>query len=278
MDLRVDHVALGFSNRADMADHLASLGFEPAFGGTHRDGTTEMSLVGFDDGSYLELIGPASDDRPARWPTVITEDGGPAAWAIRVDDVGDIAKRLIDRGVQVHGPIHDHRERPDGLRVEWDHCYVGGPSARHVFPFVIADRTPRSRRVRPTPGVANSPLRGIAEVVVAVENLDATVARLKRIFRLPEPETTSHDAFGARLAHFPGQPLTLATPTGKSWLRGRLDAFGRRPAATLLLTDDMQDARREFPIELGERWFGRRFGTFESNRLGMTLGVVEREA
>jgi hypothetical protein len=250
---------------------------DPAYGGTHRDGTTEMSIVGFDDGSYLELIGLAGEERPARWPAVITEDGGPTAWAIRVEDVARTAKDLIDRGVQVRGPIHDHRERPDGTRVEWDHCLFGGPSARQVFPFAITDRTPRSYRVSPTPGVANSPLRGIGEVVVAVTDLDAAVARFKRVFRLPAPERATHDHFQAHVAHFPGQPLTLAEPRGKSWLRGRLDAFGPRPVGVLLVTDDMREVRREFPVEPADRWFGRRFDTFESDLVGRYLGVVERE-
>jgi len=277
MDLRIDHVAFGWSDRSEIVAHLERLGLDPEYGGTHRDGTTAMSLVGFDDGTYLELIGPAGEEPPARWQTIIESDAGPAAWAVRVDDVAETAKTLIDRGLQAHGPVHDYRERPDGVRVEWDHCTFGGPSARRVYPFAIADRTPRSYRVAPSPSVANTALRGIAEIVVAVEDLDTVIPRFKRRFRFPDPIRRTHDSFEARLAHFPGQPVTLAEPAGSSWLRSRLASVGRGPASVLIVTDDMGEVRRDFPVEIEDRWFGRRLARFDSERLGFRLGVVERE-
>ena len=278
MELRIDHVAFGWSGLEGLTEHVATMGLEPEYGGTHRDGTTEMSLLGFDDGSYLEFIAPTGEGRPARWPDHLLEDGGPAAWAIRVDEISTFAKQMIDRGVRIEGPIHDHRIRPDGVRVEWDHCYLGGSSMRSILPFALADRTPHAYRTTPTEQVAESSIQGIDQVVLAVEDLGSAVAWFKRIFRLPVPKRETHGDFEATLAHFPGYPVTLAEPAGHSWLRPRLDEFGRGPAAVLLETADMAQARNELSLTVRDRWFGRRYATFESERLGYQVGVIEGES
>jgi hypothetical protein len=125
--------------------------------------------------------------------------------------------------------------------------------------------------------VAEGPLLGIGEVVVGVQDLDSAVARFRRLFRLPVPMRDTHGDFGADLARFPGQPLTLAEPAGHSWLRPRLQELGRSPVAALFATDDMRAAADEFPLQQQERWFGRRYATFESEALGYRLGVVEQD-
>ena len=58
------------------------------YGGPHSNGATEMALVSFPDGSYLELMAPRADADPqalARqpWAEFLKRDGGPCAWAVR---------------------------------------------------------------------------------------------------------------------------------------------------------------------------------------------------
>lgn len=69
------------------------------YGGPHSSGLTKMPLLGFRNGSYIELISPTRpDSRPDIWRKQIEEDGGPCAWAIEVDDIGAEVAAAKDAG------------------------------------------------------------------------------------------------------------------------------------------------------------------------------------
>jgi hypothetical protein len=281
MDLTIDHVPFAWSDHDELVAEFSSLGLAPEYGGEHDNGVTQMSAVCFDDGSYVELVAPVPGDVDldgGYWPAFVRTDGGPCAWCVEVDDVVRAVKRAVDAGVPVAGPWHESRERADGVRVEWDRAEFGGPDDGQTYPFAIADRTPRAYRVQPTESVSGGPLTGIADVVVAVPDLDASVGQLDRLYRLPTPRRTDAPAFGARLASFPGQPLTLATPLDGdrgAWLAERLDAYGTCPCACLLGVEDLDVARDRHPLQDPETWFDRRVAWVDSATLARTLGVVE---
>ena len=193
--------------------------------------------------------------------------GDPRAWA----------KARIDAGLPVDGPKTAGRERDDGARVEWDMVFVGTEEEgeRQVHPFAISDRTPRERRVTPTPSVAEGPLTGVADVVVAVPDLHETVGMLRRTYRLPTPETWEDEAFGARLASFPGQPLTLASPLDDSWLAERLETVGAGPCAYLLGSEGLDAACDAYDLSEPTTWGDERVAWVDSDLLGTTVGVVE---
>lgn len=277
MDLAIDHVPFAWSDHDALVEEFTSLGLEPEYGGEHDNGVTQMSVVGFADGTYIEVIGPVGPDADLEegyWPEHVRTDGGPSAWCIEVEDVAAELKRAVDAGVPVAGPWHEGRERADGVGVEWDRAEFG---AGRKFPFAIADRTPRVYRVQPSERIAGGPLCGIGEVVVAVADLAASVDAFARLYRLPTPRRVEHDAFGAELASFPGQPLTLATPgDGRGgWLADRLDAYSGCPCACLLRTEDLDAAAERHPLGEPVEWFDRRAAWFESDALGGTLGVIE---
>jgi hypothetical protein len=56
--LPLDHVTVAGDDLRRMQAALAAIGIATVYGGAHRDGATEMALVSFPDGSYLELIAP----------------------------------------------------------------------------------------------------------------------------------------------------------------------------------------------------------------------------
>jgi Glyoxalase-like domain len=107
MKLQVDHVTLGASRLEALAGAFAANGLAADYGGLHSNGVTHMSQVGFDDGSYVELVSVLRPGQPSPWwQEHIVHEGGPCAWAVRVTDVDAEVQRLRARGVTVGDTTH----------------------------------------------------------------------------------------------------------------------------------------------------------------------------
>jgi hypothetical protein len=189
LDLRIDHVTVAGDVLADLEAEFASVGLPPEYGGEHSNGATHMSLLGFDDGTYVELLSATERARAAGrddywWADRIRADAGPAAWAVRSTDVERDADRLEAAGVPVAGPRSYQREREDGVTVAWDLAFPGSGEPGSLLPFLIEDRTPRRYRITPTEGVADGPIRGVETVVVGVPDLDDSTEALRDAFGL----------------------------------------------------------------------------------------------
>ncbi len=113
-------------------------------------------------------------------------------------------------------------------------------------------------------------------VVLGVNQLDRSIDLFQRLYGWSAPQTDEDAGLGARLAHFPGTPVTLAAARQESgWLAGRLAQFGESPCAFLLATADIDAAARRFPLAESGSWFGRRIMWFDPARLkGIRLGLV----
>lgn len=275
MDLDIDHVASAWADREAGVAACEAVGLPTADGGEHADGTTAMSVVGFPDGSYLELITDTGEAEPARWPAFVAGDAGPCAWCVGTDDVRAALSRALDAGVRVAGPDRDGRTRPDGVRVEWETAVLGDDLGA-TLPFLIEDRTPRRYRVTPAPALVDGPLVGVAEVVVLTEDPSSLAATLDRAFRVPRPETVDPEGFGATLHRFPGAGVALAEPDGGR-LADRLDAFGPAPCAVLVETADLAHALDTFDLTEPTAWGGDRVAWFDHPALREWLGVVAAE-
>src|SRR4051812_48385414 len=91
-DLKIDHITIAGRDLAKMRSALAAAGLESQYGGRHANHATEMAITSFPDGSYLELIALQTDADPAAvaahyWSPQLRNDGGPTAWAVRVQDL-----------------------------------------------------------------------------------------------------------------------------------------------------------------------------------------------
>lgn len=283
MALRIDHVTIAGPELASMEKAFADIGLATDYGGPHSNGITHMALLRFQDGSYLELISTLEKGRTDHqfWPEHIAGNAGPCAWAVEVNDVAVEAARVAALGVPVEGPFYYHRQRPDGIKVEWDLAFLGAGSPGATLPFIIKDRTPREWRVRPSPNVSSpgqSELSGVAEIVLGTDDLHKAIDLFRRVYDWADPQLDDDLAFGATLAHFPGTPVTLATPHGEGrggWLSERLERFGEAPCAYLLGTADLDAACARFGLSWPVGWFNRRVAWFDSLRLhGVRLGLV----
>ncbi|HEU5438807.1 MAG TPA: VOC family protein [Ktedonobacterales bacterium] len=282
----VDHVTVAGEALDRLERAFAEIGLAPVYGGAHSTGGTQMALVGFDDGSYIELIAAQTPGSASgKWAAQIAGNGGPCAWCARTSDIAAEAARVAALGVPVRGPVAMSRRRPDGTQVEWELLYPGDQEPGATLPFVIQDRTPRELRVQPSPSVADRELRGVAQVILGVERIAPAVALFRRVYGLEAPEQREDAGFGARLARFVGTPVTLAEPlpgAAGDWLRERLAHFGPAPCAYLLASSDLDASARRMGLTLapeasGEsgEWFGQRAAWVAPERLGATrLGVV----
>jgi catechol 2,3-dioxygenase-like lactoylglutathione lyase family enzyme len=250
MDLRIDHVTVAGRDLDRLVDAFDDAGLPVEYGGRHSNGVTHMAIVGFRDGSYLELISTLEPDADSPWwDGPIHGNGGPCAWAIDVADIDAASADLRDRGVEVDGPARYERTREDGTLVEWDLTSLGGGDPGSTLPFLISDRTPRERRVRPTGDLASSSIVGVDTVVLAVPDLDAAVERFRTAFDAGDPTLGESDDFDAGTASFPDLPVALAAPRGDGPLVDRLAAFGPRPVAYLLGDAGRDDDGRVIDVD-----------------------------
>ncbi len=279
MQIKVDHASVCGSDLNRLRTGFASVGLATDFGGPHAHGGTQMALLGFDDGSYLELIAPQKAGSPvdSGWAKMIAADAGPCAWAIGSHDLKADVARFKHQGLPVDGPAPGSRTRPDGKVIAWETAMVGSATPGSTLPFMIQDKTSRKLRVQPSASVKGSPLTGIAVVILGVHNLDAATALFRRAYGWNAPTLEDHPEFGARLAYFPGSPVVLAAPLGEhSWLSERSRTFGESPVAYLLGTPDLASASNRYKLSPESKWFGRNLAWFDAAKLnGIRLGVIQ---
>jgi hypothetical protein len=275
----IDHVTIAGKALAPLQARFAQAGLKTEYGGPHSNGATHMDLLGFRDGSYIELISlqdPGSVS--SLWQDAITGDAGPCAWAVDPGELSSESTRISSLGVTVQGPTPLNRRRPDGRMVEWDLAFVGDGQPGSMLPFLIHDRTPRSLRVQPSPSVDYGELIGIARVVLGVADLEPALQTFRTLYgwgTTTIPHTQS--LLGATLTCLVGGPVILATPIQESgWLYGRLQHFGALPCAFLVGTTDMAASATRYPLTSGESWFGREVRWIDPRHIGeLRLGFIE---
>src|ERR1035437_4543144 len=193
-DSRIDHVTISGSELKAMQAKLAAVGIASVYGGAHSIHATEMALVSFPDGSYLELMGIPPNAEVAAvsrhaWAKFLTENAGPCAWAMREKNLAAEVSRLKAAGVAVSAPVGSGRTRPDGVRLEWETSDVGGETRGAFFPFLIQDVTKREARAWPQGKPVTREFRGVTRVVIAVRNLDDALKRYWLAYGVPRPIT-----------------------------------------------------------------------------------------
>lgn len=255
--MNIDHVTIAGASLDALRKTFDTLGFPTDYGGPHSNGITHMALLGFDDGSYIELISTLKPGQESPWwDRYIKEDAGPCAWAIRADDIDAEAKRIAKQGVAVRGPDAMHRDRPDGKRVEWDLATLGEGDPGVKLPFLIHDRTPRSLRVEPSPSVAHSELTGIAHVVITAQDLHESDRIYSRLFGGWESPRGVDEHLPAELQTFDNLPVIFASPLDpRTPLAARHEKYGTCPLAYLIKSTDLGRSARRFPNAYEGLWF-----------------------
>ncbi len=280
MQIRIDHVTVCGAELEPLAEAFAAGGLVPEYGGPHANGVTHMALLGFQDGSYLELIAPLKPGRAdgSPWGKLMLGDAGAGAWAIRTHDIRGDVVRLNSLGIETEGPTAGSRRRPDGKVLEWQTASVGPGTPGAMLPFLIQDHTPREWRVQPSASLMGSGLNGIEAVVLGVNQIDSACASFRQAYNLKTPLMENHAEFGARIAYFEGSPIMLAEPLSQdSWLASRIGKFGDTPAGFLLRTGDLKQTAKGLELASHTHWFGDPVAWWGPEKLrGIRLGIIER--
>ena len=257
---------------------FADAGLAADYGGVHSNGVTHMALLGFDDGSYIELISTVEPGAPSPWwPQHIRDNGGPCGWCARLPDLAAECTRLASLDIPVRGPVRYHRDRPDGRRIEWDLAFVGPGEPGSTLPFLIQDRTRREQRVQPSASVGDSDISGVAKVVIGVRDLAWNAELFRRVYGWASRETRPDPGLEAMVVEFADTPVALAAPVAEgSWLSRRLAEFGDCPATLLLRSKDLGRSARRLESATAGAWVNQRALWFDQDRLtGTRLGIIQ---
>lgn len=274
--LELDHVSICGSNLDPLRQAFTDVGLVADFGGPHGNGVTHMAAIGFDDGTYIELIAPvkAGVTTGSDWAKFMGDDAVTCAWAVGTNVLLQEVDRLKKAGIAVTGPQSGSRKRPDGMSIEWTTAYPGTGMPGSTQPFIIEDQTPRAWRVQTSASVQGAPVTGIESVLVGVNNLDASIALFRKAYGWAAPLTETQKDFG-KMAYFPGEPVILVAPLGGGWLQERLSKFGESPVAILLNTRDFPAATKKYKLSGTKTWFGQKVAWFDAGKLkGVRLGVI----
>lgn len=275
--LKVDHVTICGADLSALQEAFARLGLTAEYGGPHASGGTHMAVIGFEDGSYVELVAPLKSGAAtdSGWSKLMLANAGACAWAVGSTDIQKDVDALKNAGLPVDGPFPGGRKKPDGKVLEWKTAALGTQQAGAMLPFMIQDGTPREWRVRPSASAGHMGLNGVAAAVVGVKDMDAAIALFRKAYGWPEPAREEHPEFGAKLAYFKSTPVILAaTLQTDGWLAKRLRDLGECPIAFLLSGPDFDKASAKTK-PAPHTWFGLKLGWFDPENLqGARVGVI----
>jgi hypothetical protein len=273
--LDIDHATVAGTNLDAMRKAFTAVAGVPTeYGGPHSNHATEMAVVSFPDGSYLELMGIQAKPDPAAvaahvWSRFLKNNAGPCAFAVRVPDLTAEVRQLKSTGTTVDAPEPGGRTRPDGSKLVWQTVNVGPGRRGSLFPFLIADLTPRENRAYPSGKPTTERFGGIAKVVVGVIDLEGAIAQYRKALKLAAPLRQTDAAFGADLAWFEGTPVVLAQGLSNSWLGRRVAEYGDAPVAFILAG---ASGNTGGTTGAQSKWFGHPVVWTDDAKLGWRLG------
>jgi hypothetical protein len=175
MPSSIDHIVIISDDLDTAIDNARTAGFTVVPGGTHGDGNTHNALIGFADGSYIELIAPTPQGKTAehRWFNRLRHGGGLVDFCLLGDNLASEIAAVRDRGIDYPEPFAMERKTPDGTRLAWTLSTPPGAVGENGWPFMIEDTTPRELRVPQAPDQVthNNGAIGVAGITVLVRDL-----------------------------------------------------------------------------------------------------------
>lgn len=165
----IDHIVIVVKSLERAVETYRGLGFTVVEGGRHPYGS-QNALIGFADGSYVELLG-FYEESPAHawWDLLHGRGGGLVDFCMATDDIrGDLAA-LRAQGALCGDLVEGARARPDGFQVKWINNKVSGAD-QGLIPFIIEDVTPRAERL-PTARQHANGVTGIDCLTLVAEDI-----------------------------------------------------------------------------------------------------------
>ena len=245
----IDHIVIAVGSLAQAIETWRGLGFSVVEGGKHPYGSYN-ALIGFADGSYIELLGFYEESPAHPWWSLLHERGGGLIdFCLATDDIRADHGAFRALGVECSELIEGGRARPDGYEVKWINNKVEG-DWQGFIPFIIEDVTPRAERLPRQTAHANG-VTGIDSISFATPDV-ARYAGVMAAVTGAAGEPTRDDelaAGGLRLAVGGHRLEYLAPDSDASPVAAHLAA--NRPAPCRVRFKTEGPARRFDPAETG---------------------------
>ena len=142
----IDHIVIAATSLPSAIASYRELGFTVIEGGKHPYGSYN-ALIGFADGSYIEVLSFYEDSPDHPWWDLLHQRGGGLIdFCLATDNIRGDIRSFQAQGVDAGELTEGGRARPDGFYVEWINNKVGG-AWQGYLPFIIEDVTPRDERL-----------------------------------------------------------------------------------------------------------------------------------
>ena len=209
----IDHIVIAVHSLERAIKTYRGLGFTVVVGGAHPYGS-HNALIGFADGSYIEVLG-FYEESPAHpwWDLLHERGGGLIDFCMATDDIANDHRAIRAQGVLCSDVIEGGRARPDGYTVKWINNKVEGES-QGLIPFIIEDVTPRVERLPSETAHANG-VTGIESIGFATKEAARIAGIMSAVTGVAGQPVTDSDlnASGVRLA-VGGHALEYLAPDG----------------------------------------------------------------
>ncbi|MCY4072864.1 MAG: VOC family protein [Chloroflexi bacterium] len=225
----IDHIVIAVRALDAAMETYRRLGFSVIEGGAHPYGS-HNALIGFEDGSYIELLG-FYEESPAHpwWDLLHERGGGLIDFCMATDDIRADLAAIRAQGVEAGDLAEGGRRRPDGYEVKWVNNKIGG-AFQGLIPFIIEDVTPRSQRL-PSETTQPNGVTGIQCLSLATEDAGRYAAIMAAVLGR-DGQAFSDDDLGASGIRFEvgSQVLEYLSPRDSSSpLRAHLAANAPAP-------------------------------------------------
>ncbi len=191
----IDHIVIVVHSLEAAISTYRALGFTVVEGGRHPYGSYN-ALIGFADGSYIEVLGFYEESPAHAWWHLLHERGGGLVdFCMATDDIRADLAAFRAQGVSMGDLVDGARSRPDGYQVKWINNKVGS-EFQGVVPFIIEDVTPRAERLPRETAHANG-VRGIGGLSLVTAELERQAGIMAAVTGA-EAQPFRDDALGAR--------------------------------------------------------------------------------
>ncbi len=193
----IDHIVIAVHSLERAIATYRGLGFSVVEGGRHPYGSYN-ALIGFADGSYIELLSFYEDSPAHPWWSLLQERGGGLIdFCLATDDIRGDLEALRAAGVDCGDLSEGGRARPDGYQVRWMNNKVGG-GWQGLIPFLIEDLTPRAERL-PAQREHGNGISGIHSIALATDDVARYAAVMAAVLGVEGQPVAGPDAGGAGL-------------------------------------------------------------------------------
>ncbi len=190
----IDHIVIAAQSLPQLIATYRNLGFTVVDGGKHPYGSYN-ALIGFADGSYIELLSFYEDSPAHPWWALLEDRGaGLLDFCLATDDIRSDLAAFRAQGVASGELMQGARARPDGYQVRWINNKVGN-AWQGLIPFIIEDVTPRNERLPQEREHANG-VTGINSLSLATADA-ARYAKVMSAVTGLEAQPVTNEAAGA---------------------------------------------------------------------------------